>query len=160
MFYLILTMFIGMAAGFLMRRVKALAHIGKAISITIYVMLFFLGVKIGQDENILANLSSLGMQAMLLALAGATGSILFAALLYKSVFRAYDEADASIIPGSSIAPGSSGKERGLKAGKEDSLNAGKKEGRKTEKEDSLNAGKEGCIPSGISENNGSKQLKK
>ena len=35
MFYLILTMFIGMAAGFLMRRVKALAHIGKAISITI-----------------------------------------------------------------------------------------------------------------------------
>ena len=112
MFYLILTMFIGMAAGFLMRRVKALAHIGKAISITIYVMLFFLGVKIGQDENILANLSSLGMQAMLLALAGATGSILFAALLYKSVFRAYAEADASIIPGSSIAPGSSGKERG------------------------------------------------
>lgn len=154
MFYLILTMFIGMAAGFLMRRVKALAHIGKAISITIYVMLFFLGVKIGQDENILANLSSLGMQAMLLALAGATGSILFAALLYKSVFRAYAEADASIIPGSS------GKERGLKAGKEDSLNAGKKEGRKTEKEDSLNVGKEECLPSGISENNGSKQLKK
>ena len=144
MFYLILTMFIGMAAGFLMRRIKALTHIGKAISITIYVMLFFLGVKIGQDENILANLSSLGMQAMLLALAGATGSILFAALLYKSVFRAYAEADASIIPGSSIAPGSDGKERGLKAGKEDSLNVGK----------------EGCLPSGISENNGSKQLKK
>ena len=89
-----------------------------------------------------------------------SGSILFAALLYKSVFRAYAEADASIIPGSSIAPGSSGKERGLKAGKEDSLNAGKKEGRKTEKEDSLNVGKEGCLPSGISENNGSKQLKK
>lgn len=160
MFYLILTMFIGMAAGFLMRRVKALTHIGKAISITIYVMLFFLGVKIGQDENILANLSSLGMQAMLLALAGATGSILFAALLYKSVFRAYAEADASIIPGSSVAPGSDGKEDILNAGKNENPKDGKRGNLKDGKNENSNAGKEEGLPSGISENNGSKQLKK
>lgn len=61
-------MFMGIAAGFLLRRLAISAHIGKAISVTIYVMLFFLGVKIGQDENILGNLSSLGLQALLLPL--------------------------------------------------------------------------------------------
>lgn len=65
---MILTMFMGIAAGFLLRRLAISAHIGKAISVTIYVMLFFLGVKIGQDENILGNLSSLGLQALLLPL--------------------------------------------------------------------------------------------
>lgn len=88
MFYLILTMLVGVVAGLIMRRIKVLAHIGKAISVTIYVMLFFLGVKIGADRNILANLSSLGLQALLLALAGAMGSVLFAALLYRFLFKA------------------------------------------------------------------------
>ena len=63
------------------------SHIGKAISVTIYVMLFFLGVKIGQDENILGNLSSLGLQALLLAFAGAAGSVIFASLLYRLLKR-------------------------------------------------------------------------
>ena len=70
-----------------MRKVRVLSHIGKAISVTIYVMLFFLGVKIGADRNILANLSTLGVQALLLALAGAMGSVFFAALLYRFFFR-------------------------------------------------------------------------
>lgn len=87
MFWLILTMFMGIAAGFLLRRLRISAHIGKAISVTIYVMLFFLGVKIGQDENILGNLSSLGLQAMLLAFAGAAGSVIFASLLYRLLKR-------------------------------------------------------------------------
>ncbi len=90
MFYLILTMLVGVVAGLMMRKVKALSHIGKAISVTIYVMLFFLGVKIGADRNILANLSTLGVQALLLALAGAMGSVFFAALLYRFFFRTED----------------------------------------------------------------------
>lgn len=87
MFYLILTMLAGVVAGLLMRKVKSLSHIGKAISVTIYLMLFVLGVKIGSDENILANLSTLGLQALLLALAGALGSVIFAAVLYKLLFQ-------------------------------------------------------------------------
>lgn len=87
MFYLILTMFAGVVAGLMLRKVKALAHIGKAISVTVYVMLFFLGVKIGSDKNILANLSTLGLQAFLLAFAGAMGSVLFSTILYRLMFR-------------------------------------------------------------------------
>ncbi len=80
-------MFAGVAAGLLMRKVRALAHIGKAISATIFIMLFFLGVKIGADKNIVYNLSTLGIQALVLALAGAMGSVVFASLLYRFLFR-------------------------------------------------------------------------
>ena len=87
MFWLILTMFMGIAAGFLLRRLAISAHIGKAISVTIYVMLFFLGVKIGSDEHILSNLSALGLQALVLAVAGVAGSVLAAFVLYRILFR-------------------------------------------------------------------------
>lgn len=87
MFYIIMTMFIGVGAGYLLRRVKALSHIGKAISLTIYVMLFFLGVKIGTNEQILRNFSTLGLQALLLAVAGAAGSIAASSLVYRLFFK-------------------------------------------------------------------------
>ena len=82
-----MTMFIGVGAGYLLRKVKALSHIGKAISLTIYVMLFFLGVKIGANEQILRNFSTLGLQALLLAVAGAAGSIAAASLVYRFFFK-------------------------------------------------------------------------
>ena len=80
-------MFMGIAAGFLLRRLRISAHIGKAISVTIYVMLFFLGVKIGTNEQILRNFSTLGLQALLLAVAGAAGSIAAASLVYRFFFK-------------------------------------------------------------------------
>ena len=50
-------------------------------------MLFVMGVKIGADENILKNVSSLGLQAFLFAAAGIAGSVLAAFLLYRTVYR-------------------------------------------------------------------------
>ena len=87
MIYLILTMAAGILLGFLARKNRHLSHLGKAISLTIYVMLFFLGVKIGSDDMILSNLSDLGLQALVLAIAGITGSVLAAFILYRSMFR-------------------------------------------------------------------------
>ena len=94
MIYLIMTMAAGIAFGFLARSDRRLTHIGKAISVTIYVMLFFLGVKIGSDKNILANLSTLGLQAFLLAFAGAMGSVLFSTILYRLMFRKEEKNEA------------------------------------------------------------------
>lgn len=87
MIYLILTMAAGILLGFLARKNRHLSHIGKAISLTIYVMLFFLGVKIGSDDLILSNLSVLGLQALVLAIAGIAGSVLAAFVLYRTLFR-------------------------------------------------------------------------
>lgn len=52
-----MTMFSGVAAGYFLRRWKPLAHIGRAISVTILVMLFILGMEIGSDDQVLGNLS-------------------------------------------------------------------------------------------------------
>lgn len=88
MIYLILTLSAGICAGFIFRRSRFLRHTGTAVSAVICLMLFFMGVKIGADENILKNLSGLGLQALLFAIAGIAGSVLAAALLYKTVFKA------------------------------------------------------------------------
>lgn len=87
MFYLIMTFFAGICAGFIWRRIKAFSHVVKAVSLTVFVMLFFLGVEIGSDEHVLANLSTLGLRAFVLAVAGVAGSVILSMLLYKALFR-------------------------------------------------------------------------
>lgn len=91
MFYIILTMFAGIGIGYIIRNFKSLTYIGKTISVTIYVMLFFLGVKIGTDENILKNLSGIGLQALVLALAGISGSVLAAWAVYRYFFKGKEQ---------------------------------------------------------------------
>ena len=46
-------------------------------------MLFMLGARIGTDRHILESLSTLGVQALILAAAGIVGSVIFAAILYR-----------------------------------------------------------------------------
>ena len=87
MFYLIMTFFAGICAGFIRRRIKAFSHVGKAVSLTVFVMLFFLGVEIGSDEHVLENLSTLGLRAFVLAVTGVAGSVILSMLLYKALFR-------------------------------------------------------------------------
>lgn len=67
MFFLIMTMFSGVAAGYFLRKWKPLAHIGRAISVTILVMLFILGMEIGSDDQVLGNLSVLGVGSVRLS---------------------------------------------------------------------------------------------
>ncbi len=87
MFYLIMTLAAGVCAGFAGRRIKAFSHIGKAVSVTVFVMLFFLGMEIGADRQLLENISELGFRALVLALAGVAGSVLLSMVLYRALFR-------------------------------------------------------------------------
>lgn len=82
-----MTFFAGICAGFIWRRIKAFSHVGKAVSLTVFVMLFFLGVEIGSDEHVPENLSTLGLRAFVLAVAGVAGSVILSMLLYKALFR-------------------------------------------------------------------------
>ncbi len=91
MLYLILTLCAGIVAGWLSRRCKFVSFTGKAISVTICVMLFVMGVEIGADENVLRNLSGVGLQSLLLAFAGVAGSSVFVAVLYRIVFQGRHE---------------------------------------------------------------------
>lgn len=94
MFYLLLTLLAGSAAGLLMRKAGILSFTGKAISATVLIMLFLLGVETGADENILSNLHSLGTQALILAIAGILGSATAAGILYRVLSGKRDKTDA------------------------------------------------------------------
>lgn len=87
MFTVIGIMFSGIAVGYLFRRVEQLQHIGKPISYTILLLLFLLGISVGANQSIVANLTTLGGQAFLLALAGTVGSLLAAWGVYHLFFQ-------------------------------------------------------------------------
>ncbi len=76
-------MCIGIGLGYLLRRFPILQEIGKAISVTIWLMLFFLGMSIGAIPGIFQHIGQLGGQATLLALAGTAGSILAASAVHR-----------------------------------------------------------------------------
>ena len=78
MFIVIGIMFSGIVFGYLFRKKAILQKLGKPISYTIYMLLFFLGVSVGGDNEIIRNLPSLGGQALFLASAGTLGSVLAA----------------------------------------------------------------------------------
>lgn len=80
-------MFGGIAVGYLLRRVALLQKIGKPISYTILLLLFLLGISVGSNEAIMNNLTRLGGQALLLAVAGTVGSVLAAWGVYYFFFQ-------------------------------------------------------------------------
>ena len=50
-------------------------------------LLFFLGVEVGENDNVLNSLNKLGLEALLLSIAGTAGSIALAWALWKSIKR-------------------------------------------------------------------------
>lgn len=80
-------MFGGIAVGYLLRKVELLQKIGKPISYTILLLLFLLGISVGANDAIVNNLTTLGGQAFLIALAGTTGSVLAAWGVYHFFFK-------------------------------------------------------------------------
>lgn len=74
----------GIGAGYLLRR-RLLRHLGKIVSVLIWVLLFLLGVEVGGDERIVRGIASLGLEAVMVTLAGVAGCGLLSLLLWKLV---------------------------------------------------------------------------
>lgn len=87
MFIVISIMFGGIAAGYLLRNVGWLQHLGKPISYTIILLLFLLGLSVGGNREIVNNLPALGGQALLIAVAATLGSVLAAWAVYHYFFK-------------------------------------------------------------------------
>lgn len=87
MFTVIAIMFGGIAVGYVLRRVEVLQRVGKLISVTIFLLLFLLGITVGSNPDIMNNLGTLGWQAFILAFAGTLGSVVVAGLVYHYFFK-------------------------------------------------------------------------
>ena len=77
-------MFCGIALGYVMRHHR-FTHIGRITIFFIWVLLFVLGVEVGNNPNIINSLHTLGIEALFIAVMSTMGSVIAAMLLWKSV---------------------------------------------------------------------------
>lgn len=81
MFIVIGIMLTGIAVGYLLQTQK-LSILPKLTTILIWSLLFLLGLEVGYNEILIRNLHALGLEALLLAVAGVAGSAIAAKLLW------------------------------------------------------------------------------
>lgn len=86
MFGIIIIMFCGIAAGYLLRRMRGIGRVSLTTMITIVLLLFLMGCEIGADDNVMRNLTSLGGEALLIASAGVLGSVVAARMVYAALY--------------------------------------------------------------------------
>lgn len=87
MFIIIGIMFAGVGTGYLMRKMACLQKSNTSITLTIYLLLFLLGISVGSNEAIIQNIGTLGLEAFLIAFAGTMGSVVAAWLIYRFIFK-------------------------------------------------------------------------
>ena len=86
MFTGIAIMFIGIGTGYLLRR-QSLPWVQKAITYLIWLLLFLLGIEVGQNEQVILSLPTLGLEAVIIAIVCVCGSCITAWMLWKHVNR-------------------------------------------------------------------------
>ncbi|MBE6224510.1 MAG: lysine exporter LysO family protein [Bacteroidales bacterium] len=86
MFKVLFITFSGIAMGYLLRRQWWVEWLYKGISYTIWLLLFFFGLQVGANEQVVANLDTLGLKALAISLSGVLGSCCFAWIVYRFVF--------------------------------------------------------------------------
>lgn len=87
MFTVIGIMFLGIIAGYLLRNQKQLRYTGRFISYTIFLLLFLLGISVGNNEEIVNNLPGIGGKAFLIATISTLGSMIAAWIVYRYFFK-------------------------------------------------------------------------
>ena len=79
---------VGLGLGYLLRKKdRLLPPVETITQIAITVMLFLLGVNVGKNEKIIANLSTIGFQSLILTIGAMAGSIIAAWFLFHYFFR-------------------------------------------------------------------------
>jgi len=88
MLTVVLIMMAGIVLGYFLRTRKRLATINdKFITYAIYLLLLLLGISIGSNKTIVANLPVLGVKALIVTTGAMVGSILLALLTYNVFFK-------------------------------------------------------------------------
>lgn len=75
------TMAVGILIGYLLRN-KDCGFISKVSTLSVWVLLFLLGIEVGGDDKILHGLHTIGLEAFIITIGGTMGSILLAWLLW------------------------------------------------------------------------------
>ena len=92
MFSIVATMMTGISLGYLFRHKAILQKTEKTISITIFVLLFIMGITIGSNDALIMNLGNFGWQAAIISVSATCGSVLAAWFVMRFFFHKTSEA--------------------------------------------------------------------
>lgn len=87
MLLLLSVLFVGIILGYILRKKKIENKIDIFTTISIYALLFFIGISVGSNETIVNNLDKIGLNALILTIAAVLGSIFTSFFVYKFFFR-------------------------------------------------------------------------
>lgn len=85
MFIALGLLFLSMLAGFALRRWLDAARLSRMVTPVVMLLLFSLGVAVGGNNTLMADLPRLGNAALILALSGLAGSLLAVRLLCRNL---------------------------------------------------------------------------
>ncbi len=87
MLNIILIILSGVAVGYFVRKIPQVNYVGSIISVIIMLLLFFLGVSVGANEQVVSNFSSIGLDALIITLGGVIATIICAWIVYSIFFK-------------------------------------------------------------------------
>lgn len=88
MSYLFLSLFFGIAAGFILRSREEIIKAADSLSLyAVYFLLLSLGLAIGSSREIISNIGSLGLSSLVIALGSVFGSVAAVQLVGKILFK-------------------------------------------------------------------------
>lgn len=91
MFKVVFIALCGGAVGYFLRRNRALQHVNSTITVTIWFMLFVLGISVGENRQIVQNLWAFGGQGLLIGLSSILGSAVAGWVVYRFFFKRKEE---------------------------------------------------------------------
>ncbi len=84
----LIIMSIGIAVGFLISKRENLIKINdKLVTWSIYLLLFLLGIGVGTNKDIINNVHTIGLQAIIITIAALLGSLVCAYIVYILFFQ-------------------------------------------------------------------------
>lgn len=87
----ILLLVAGIIIGFFIVNKKLISWVGKLTDVTIFVLLFFLGLSVGANDRIVSNFENIGLQAFFITIAATAGSVGISVLVYRLFFKKNDK---------------------------------------------------------------------
>jgi len=85
---ILIIMFSGIVLGFIFRKKRTLITAAdKLAGWSIYLLLFLLGLSIGNNELIINNFVQIGFNSIMLTLSGISGSVILSFFAYKFFFK-------------------------------------------------------------------------
>ena len=77
----------GVTVGYLIRRRTYIKHVGSIINVIIVLLLFFLGIAVGSNRQIIESFATIGLESLAIAFATTLGSVLCAWFVYNRFFK-------------------------------------------------------------------------